>query len=53
MCSYVKKMVLTATMAEYKLTVTHGAINIVTVTRIIGLAIKPSQTKVATCSVEP
>ena len=50
--SYVNKMVLTATMAEYKWEVVHSTPNIITVTRIIGLAVKPSQIKVATQSVE-
>ena len=39
---YVNKMVLTATMAEYKLEVAHSALNIVTVTRTFVLAVKPS-----------
>ena len=42
MCSYVNKMVLAATMAEYKLEFTHSVLNIITFTRTIGLAIKPS-----------
>ena len=52
-CLYVKKIVLTATMAKCKLKVAHSAPNIITVTRTIGLAIKPSQSKVATWSMEP
>ena len=51
-CLYVNKMVLTATMAEYKLEVAHSAPNIIMVTRTIGLAVKPSQSKVATQSME-
>ena len=53
MCSYVNKMVLTATIAEYKLKVVNSALNIIMVTRAIGLAIKPSHPKVATQSVKP
>ena len=49
---YINKIVLTAKIAEYKLEVTHSALNIIIVIRIIGLAIKPSQTMVATQSVE-
>ena len=44
---YVNKMVLTATMAEYKLGVVHSAPNTIMVTITIGLAGKPSQNKVA------
>ena len=45
---YVNKMVLTATMAEYKLEVAHSAQNPIVVTRVIGLAVKPNQIKVDT-----
>ena len=51
-CLYVNKMVLTTTMAEYKLEVARSALNIITVTRTIGLAVKPSQSKVTTQSIE-
>ena len=45
-------MVLTATMAEYKLEVAHTAPNTITGTSTIGLAVKASQSKVATQSME-
>ena len=45
---YVNRMVLTATMAEYKLGVAYSAPNTIMVTSTIGLAVKPSQNKVAT-----
>ena len=48
MCLYVNKMVLTGTMAEYKLEVTHSAPNKIMVTRTSGLAIKSSQYKAST-----
>ena len=51
-CLYVNKMVLIATMAEYKLGVAHNALNTIMVTSTIGLAIKPSQSMVATQSME-
>ena len=51
-CLYVNKMVLTATMAVDKLEVSHRTLNIFMVTRTIGLAVKPSQIKVATQLVE-
>ena len=51
--SYVNKIVSTATIAKYKLQVAYSEPSIITVVKIIGLAIKPSQTKVATRSVEP
>ena len=44
-CLSVNKMVSTATMAKYKLEVAHSAPNTTTVTRNIGLAVKPSQKK--------
>ena len=47
-CLHVNKMMLSATMAEHKLEVAHSAPNIVTVIRTIGLAVKPSQSKVVT-----
>ena len=46
-CLYVNRMVLTATMAEYKLGVAHSALNTIMVTSTIGLVVKPSQSKVA------
>ena len=52
MYSYVNKMVLTATIADYKLEVAHSALNTIMVLGTIGLAIKPSQTKATTQSVE-
>ena len=52
-CLYVTKMMQTATIAEYKVEVALRILNNIIVTRTIGLAIKPSQTKVATKSVEP
>ena len=51
-CSYMKKIVLTATM-EYKFEVAHSVLNIIIVLRTIGLAIEYSPTKVITRSVEP
>ena len=51
-CLYINKMVLTATMAEYKLGVAHSAPITITVTSTIGLDVKPSQSKVATQSME-
>ena len=45
---YVNKMVLTATMAEYKLEVAHSAPNTIMVTNTAVLAIKPSLSMVAT-----
>ena len=39
---HVNKIVLTATIAKYKLEFAHSALNTNTVTRTIGLAIKPS-----------
>ena len=53
MCSNGYKMVVTTTIAEYKLEFTHKIPNIIIVTKTIGLAIKPSQTKVTTRSMEP
>ena len=41
---YVSKIMLTYTVDEYELEVAHSAPSIITVTRTIGLAIKPSQT---------
>ena len=52
-CSNGYKMVATTTIAECKLEFTHNIPNIIIVTKTIGLAIKPSQTKVTTRSVEP
>ena len=51
-CLYINKMVLTAKMTEYKLEVTHSALNTITLTSTIGLAVKPSQNKVASQSME-
>ena len=51
-CLYVNKIVLTAKIAEYKLLVVYSAKNIVMVTRTIGLAVNPSQSKVTTQSIE-
>ena len=48
---YGNKMVLTATMSEYKLEVAHSAPHIFMVTTI-GLVVKPSQIKVTTLSVQ-
>ena len=45
---YVNIMVLTAIVAEYKWGVAHGAPNTIMVISTIGLAIKPSQSKVVT-----
>ena len=42
MCSYMYKIVLTATIAMYELEVAHSAPNTIMVTKTIGLAIKPS-----------
>ena len=52
MCLYMHKMVLPATIAEYKLEVTHSILNVIIII-IIGLAIKPSQSKLTTWSVKP
>ena len=41
-CFYVNKIVLTTTMAEYKLEVVYSVPSIIMVTRTIGLAVKPS-----------
>ena len=49
---YVNKMVLTATMAEYSLGVAYSALNTIMVTSTIGLAVKPSQSKVTTQKIE-
>ena len=49
---YIDKMVFTTAIAEYKLEVACSGPNIVTVVRIIGLPIKPSQIKVTTQSVK-
>ena len=46
-CSYVSKMVLTATMVEFELEVVHSTPNIIMVTRTFAMAAKPSQSKVA------
>ena len=51
-CPYVDKMVFTATLTEYKLQIAYSTPNIITVARTIGLAVKPSQIKVTTQSVE-
>ena len=51
-CLYINKMVSTATMAEYKLQVAHSALNTIMVISTIGLAAKPSQSKVASQSME-
>ena len=51
-CLHVKKMVSTATMAEYKQETTYSAAIILTVTSTIGLAVKPSQSRVDTQSME-
>ena len=51
-CLYVNKMVLTATMAEYKLKVAHSALHVFTITRTIGLVVKPRQSKVTVQAVE-
>ena len=51
-CLYINKMVLTTTIAEYKLEVAYSAPFFFTVTWIIGLVVKPSQSKVATQAVE-
>ena len=53
LCLYMWKMVLTAAMAEYKLEFSYKAPTIIVVVKTIEVAIKPSQTKVATHSVEP
>ena len=47
-CLYINKMVLTETLAEYKLGVAYSALNIIIVTRTIRLAVKSSQSKVVT-----
>ena len=52
MCLYVNKMVLTTTMAKYKLEFSNNAPNIIIVTRYFGLPITSSQTKVSTRLVE-
>ena len=51
-CSYVNKIVLTATIVKYKVEVAHSASNIIAVTKTIGLAVKPIQIKVTTQLVE-
>ena len=51
-CLCVNKMVLTDTMTEYKLEVAHSELNTIMVTSTIGLAAKPSQSKIATQSME-
>ena len=51
-CLHVNKIVSTATIAEYKQEAAHSAPIIVTFTSTIGQAIKPSQSKVATQSME-
>ena len=51
-CLNVNKMVSTATMAEYKQKAAHSTPAIITVTSTIGQAVKPSQSKVATQSME-
>ena len=51
--SYVNKIVLTAKIAEHKLDFVHSILSTIIVTRTIGLAINPSQNKLATWSVEP
>ena len=51
-CLCINTMVLTATMAEYKLEVAYRAPSIIMVTKSIGLADKPIQSKVATQSME-
>ena len=50
--SYVNRMVLTTRMAEYKSGVVHSALNTIMVISTICLAVKPSQSKVATQSME-
>ena len=52
-CLYVNKIMLISSIAEYKLEVAHSALNIIIIIRIIGVAVKPSQNKVATQSIEP
>ena len=47
-CSYVNKIQLTSTIAEYKLVVAYNAPNTIIVTNTIGLPINPSKTKVDT-----
>ena len=49
---YMNKMVLTAIMAEHKLEVAYSALLITTATRTIGIAVKPSQSKVTTQSMK-
>ena len=49
---YVEKMVFIATMANYKMEVVYSGPSIITASKTIGLAVKPSQIKVATQSVE-
>ena len=51
-CPCIGKIVFTATMAEYKLEVAYSGPSIIMVAKMIGLAIKPSQIKVTTQSVE-
>ena len=51
-CFYVNKMVLTATMAKYKLQVAPSIPNIIAVIRTTGLAVKPSQINITIQSVE-
>ena len=41
-------MVFTATMDEYKLEIAYSELNIIIVTRIIVLPVRPSKIKVAT-----
>ena len=53
MCSYVNKMLLIATMAEYKLEVSYNIPSIIMITRTTGMAISSSQTKVSTWPVQP
>ena len=49
---YANKIVLTATIAEFKLEVAHSAPNTIMLTSTIRLAIKPSQSKVITQSID-
>ena len=51
-CLYVNRMLLTATMSEYNLGAAHNAPVIIMFTSTIGLSVKPSQSKVATQSME-
>ena len=47
-CSYVVNIVLTARMVECKLEIAHNIPGIITVTRVIELAVEPSQIRAAT-----